>query len=262
MSEREPLLPPPPRAEDNPDLHIDASDIEAQARTPGTPAYSARVADALETRAAHIFILTLVCIDIAIVIADLAWTLLHPRCVGPGEPEPSDPTWLRVLSSLSTVITVAFLLEVPTEIFAFGWGFYSPYQRPLQFFDATILIVTAVFELVRFIRSPRPYSVHRLTTLGRFSPDQLKKLLALSSCFVSGVSFGLLEVGCAAPCICLFSASLPGFTGVAMGVNELKEHEINELQHELAGAKKELAQVKLELQELRARTNTLPSDEL
>ncbi|KAH7107532.1 hypothetical protein BKA62DRAFT_683665 [Auriculariales sp. MPI-PUGE-AT-0066] len=223
MSDRDPLL-PSSDARQNGD--VEAQTVVVVSDDELSYAHDSPLARALESRATHLFILTLVCIDIGIVVTDLAYTLLLNRCPKPGEPETGDPAWLNALSTMSTVITVAFLLEIPLETYAFGWKFYSPISQPLHFIDATVLIVTAVFELA--LSGPAK-EVAGLVIIFR-----LWRIVRLAG----------------------------GFTGVAVGVSKLSQGEISELERELEDTKRELVEAKQEIQQLRGRTGFQTSDEL
>ncbi|KAG6903197.1 hypothetical protein C0995_002740 [Termitomyces sp. Mi166 len=107
-----------------------------------------KTAEFLEDRRMHTFIIFLITIDAACVLADLTYTVLSPEC---GEVGEELPLWLEVLSHVSSVITILFMLEIPLEIWAFGFNFYNPLggviHAGLHLFDALIIIVTFVLEV-------------------------------------------------------------------------------------------------------------------
>ena len=86
--------------------------------------------------------------DAICVLADLVYTFLHDSCNGPEE----DPTWLEVFSIISLVITSLFLIEIPLASYAFGIQYYNPFgsrlHSSLHFFDAMVILVTFILEVV------------------------------------------------------------------------------------------------------------------
>ena len=66
--------------------------------------------------------------------------------------DPSSPIYINVLEQLSTAITIVLIVEVPLTLFVFGPTFYNPFGETshsiLHFFDATILIITFVLEVI------------------------------------------------------------------------------------------------------------------
>ncbi|KAG6376441.1 hypothetical protein JVT61DRAFT_2429 [Boletus reticuloceps] len=129
--ERQPLLP------------ITCDNTEARANS----TWREKVASVLESRRLHTFVLTLVVIDAACVITDIAYGFLVD-----GYPAPENPAWLEVLANLSLAITTFFLIEIPLALWAFGPKFYLPYcgvpLAHLHLFDAIIIITTFVLEFV------------------------------------------------------------------------------------------------------------------
>ncbi|KAF8447600.1 hypothetical protein L210DRAFT_3526813 [Boletus edulis BED1] len=134
--ERQPLLP------------ITCDNSEARANST-LLTWRGNVASVLESRRLHTFVLTLVVIDAACVITDIAYGFLVDGCPGPLT---ENPAWLEVLANISLAITTFFLIEIPLALWAFGYKFYLPYcgvpLAHLHLFDAIIIITTFVLEFV------------------------------------------------------------------------------------------------------------------
>ncbi|EJD53083.1 hypothetical protein AURDEDRAFT_157652 [Auricularia subglabra TFB-10046 SS5] len=202
-SEQDPLLPA-----------SSAEDAGAQREATSRRSRSKRrLAEWLDSRAMHIAVLTLVFIDISIVVADLSYTFLTERC--PPETGP-EPLWLHILQRISQVITTLFLLEIPLEIWAFGWHFYNPVKFPLHAFDMAVIIATFVFEMVL---SGKAREIADLVVLLR-----LWRLVRLAG-------------------------------GVALGVGKWEEDELADLKLELSEKRRELETANQQLQQLRQRLN-------
>ncbi|KAI0306531.1 hypothetical protein B0F90DRAFT_1623200 [Multifurca ochricompacta] len=109
-----------------------------------------RISKALESPFVHKLVITLIVIDAACVLADLAYTLLTPDCETSGTP--GAPLWLEVLSLISTTITTLFLVEIPLTLWSLGFSFYNPHghvpHASLHLFDALIIVTTFVLEVV------------------------------------------------------------------------------------------------------------------
>ncbi|KAI1794505.1 hypothetical protein LXA43DRAFT_1058965 [Ganoderma leucocontextum] len=145
MSEQDPLLP----ARNAPHA---VNHLESQSTLPETryQRAKARTAEFLESDPLHYIVITLVLIDSACVLADLAYTFLSEECTpieGPGA-----PWWLTVLAHVSLAITTIFLVEIPASIWALGAQKFNPCSgephAPLHFFDAIVIVTTFVLEVV------------------------------------------------------------------------------------------------------------------
>jgi len=103
------------------------------------------VASVLDSKPLHTFVLTLIAIDAACVIADIAFGFLVDGCG-----TPKNPAWLEVLANISLGITTFFLIEIPFALWAFGIKHYLPFygvaHAPLHLFDAIIVVTTFVLE--------------------------------------------------------------------------------------------------------------------
>lgn len=78
------------------------------------------------------------------------YTFLSESCT---PPEGEDaPKWLEVFSNLSLGINTFFLIEIPLALWAFGMQYYNPFgpvpHSILHLFDATIIVVTFILEVV------------------------------------------------------------------------------------------------------------------
>jgi len=139
MSEQEPLL-PSHNAYEGPD---DAEGASKHAT------WKERAGELLEARALHKTVIALVLIDSACVLADLSYTFLNESCM---PDEDNQPIWLTVLAHISLAITAFFLVEIPINIWAFGWKYYQPGGRELHsslhFFDAVVILTTFILEVV------------------------------------------------------------------------------------------------------------------
>jgi len=174
------------------------------------------VARFLESRRLHTLILTLIAIDAACIIADIAYGFLMDGC-----PAPENPIWLEVLANISLAITTFFLLELPLAFWAFGIKFYLPYfghpHALLHLFDAIIVVTTFVLE---FVLKGRERELAGLLVILR-----LWRLVKL--------------VG-----------------GIAVGAGEVEEQvleELEETKRQLEGSTAALAKAREENRKLRAR---------
>ncbi|KAI0831440.1 hypothetical protein BC628DRAFT_1312137 [Trametes gibbosa] len=144
MSEQDPLLSSPA----NYDRH-DA--IEAQDHSAKTTYQrcKTRAAEFLESPPLHYTVITLVLIDSACVLADLAYTFLSSDCT-PIE-GPDTPLWLNILANVSLVITTLFLVEIPLSLWALGIRYYNPAgpvaHAVLHLFDALVILTTFILEV-------------------------------------------------------------------------------------------------------------------
>ncbi|KAF9564438.1 hypothetical protein CPC08DRAFT_741513 [Agrocybe pediades] len=109
-----------------------------------------KTARILEHPALHKTVITLIAIDAACVLADLAYSFLSPTCSPPGGED--SPAWLEILSHVSLIITTLFLVEIPLSVWAFGFRYMNPLggypHAGLHAFDAIIIITTFTLEAV------------------------------------------------------------------------------------------------------------------
>ena len=95
-------------------------------------------------------------VDASCVLADLVYTFLQDPCSspsgGPGGELEEQPAWLGALQHVSLAITTLFLVEIPLNVWAFGWRFYAPLGAhplaSLHCFDALVIVVTFTLEVV------------------------------------------------------------------------------------------------------------------
>jgi len=174
------------------------------------------VAHFLESRRLHTLILTLIAIDAACVIADIAYEFLVDGCQAS-----ENPIWLEVLANISLAITTFFLIEIPLALWALGIKFYVPFfgvpHAHLHLFDAVIVVTTFVLE---FVLKGRERELVGLLVILR-----LWRLVKL--------------VG-----------------GIAVGAGEVEEQVLEELEHtkrQLEGSTAALAKAREENRKLRAR---------
>lgn len=152
-------------------------------------------------------------------LADLIYTFLSEGCTPPEGPDA--PHWLEVLAHISLGITTFFLIEIPLSFFAFGPQFFNPFgpvpHAVLHLFDALIIVITFIFEVVLKGREKELAGLLIILRLWR-----LVKLVG----------------------------------GVAVGVGEVEESDAKELaetREELKGVIVALSQAKEENNELRQR---------
>ncbi|ESK96853.1 hypothetical protein Moror_6431, partial [Moniliophthora roreri MCA 2997] len=135
-TERQPLL--------DPENHYEDMNDEGK-----RPSYQERVAEILESSPLHKTVIALTTIDVACVLADLAYTVLSPGCTPAG---PEAPLWLDVLAHISLAITAFFLIEIPLALYAFGIQYYNPFgdipHAVLHAFDAIIILTTFILEVI------------------------------------------------------------------------------------------------------------------
>lgn len=66
--------------------------------------------------------------DAVFVLIDLAHDALRTQCACDEKGQPhrieEKPDWLEALGVVSFVITTLFLIEIPLQIFAFGWAWF------------------------------------------------------------------------------------------------------------------------------------------
>ncbi|KAI9099482.1 hypothetical protein DFS34DRAFT_72960 [Phlyctochytrium arcticum] len=108
-----------------------------------------RLSAFLESRVAHISILVLILLDMAVVLTEIIVTFLEQHnCQPNGEPkeEEEEPAWLRGLIYLSLSILFIFVLEHVLRFAVNGWKYYA--RSPLHIFDALVVIGSLVAELI------------------------------------------------------------------------------------------------------------------
>ncbi|KAH9945990.1 uncharacterized protein BXZ73DRAFT_86207 [Epithele typhae] len=186
----------------------------------------ARTAEVLESTPLHYLVLTLVLVDTACVLADLAYSFLSPDCApvdGPPEPGDGGPAWLAALAALSLAINALFVAEVPATLWALGRAHYDPLaagappHAALHLFDAAVVLATFVLEVV--LRGKERELAGLLVVL------RLWRLVKL----VGGIAVGAGEIG------------------------EEQAKELEETREELKSTQAELEGVRLENQQLRLR---------
>jgi len=144
MSEQDPLL---PSHNPNDDARAQAEPEVEQSRI---TVWKSKTAEALESPPLHYTVIALVVVDSACVLADLGYTVLSSDCEPPEGPDA--PVWLNVLSYISLVITLLFVIELPVTLWALGPKFYNPFGEVLHgglhLFDAVIILTTFVLEVI------------------------------------------------------------------------------------------------------------------
>ncbi|KAF7984003.1 hypothetical protein HWV62_17488 [Athelia sp. TMB] len=208
MSDQQPLLPTNHRDEER-------EHVKEELGTWGR--YQETTSKVLEHPHLHKAVIALITIDACCVLADLIYTFLSEGCT----PTEDGPHWLEILAHISLGITTFFLIEIPLSFFAFGPQFYNPFgpvpHAVLHLFDAIIIIVTFIFEVVLKGREKELAGLLIILRLWR-----LVKLVG----------------------------------GVAVGVSEVEESDAKDLaetREELKGVIVALSQAKEENNELRKR---------
>ncbi|KAF9127622.1 hypothetical protein BGW39_005747 [Mortierella sp. 14UC] len=101
------------------------------------------IGEILESKKAHILILSLTAIDVALVILQIAASLLHLD-------DTKDAQWfLELLAHTSLAIVSFFVLEIVLKIYAFGLGYFwtgNPHGI-LHLADALIIIISFLLEV-------------------------------------------------------------------------------------------------------------------
>ncbi|KAG9318790.1 hypothetical protein JVU11DRAFT_891 [Chiua virens] len=219
-AEQQPLL---PITFDNP-----------RSRESGSSSMRETVAQFLESRRLHTFVLTLIAIDAACVITDIAYGFLADGC-GPGV---ELPFWLEILANISLAITTFFILEIPFALWAFGLKYYVPFcgfeHAPLHLFDAIIVITTFVLE---FVLKGRERELVGLLVILRVW--RLVKLVGGGSCFRFNIR--------------LLTAAKQGLTVGAGEVEEDMLKELEQTKRQLEGSTTALAKAREENRKLRSR---------
>ncbi|KAG0309195.1 hypothetical protein BGZ97_013133 [Linnemannia gamsii] len=116
-------------------------DIQAQEEDTSSTRY--KIGEILESKKAHIIILTLTAIDVALVILQIAASLLHLD-------DTKEAQWfLELLAHISLAIVSFFVLEIVLKIYAFGFGYFwtgNPHGI-LHLLDALIIIISFLLEI-------------------------------------------------------------------------------------------------------------------
>jgi len=139
MSEQEPLLPAHTPSSNG---HDGSNSLYYQ--------YRSKTAYYLEHPRLHKAVIALITTDAICVLADLAYSFLSSSCEPPGGED--SPAWLEVLARISLGITTLFLIEIPLNLWAFGWQFMNPLgsvpHGGLHFFDTIIIVTTFTLEVI------------------------------------------------------------------------------------------------------------------
>ncbi|KAF9126232.1 hypothetical protein BGX30_000114 [Mortierella sp. GBA39] len=102
-----------------------------------------QIGEILESKRAHILILILTVIDVALVILQIAASLLHFD-------DTEEAQWfLEILAHISLAIVSFFVLEIVLKVYAFGLGFFwtgNPHGM-LHLLDALIIIISFLLEV-------------------------------------------------------------------------------------------------------------------
>ncbi|PPQ72142.1 hypothetical protein CVT26_006898 [Gymnopilus dilepis] len=216
MSDQEPLLP----AHNVPNGY-DIVDVNAS--TSGRHSRRAKAAYILEHPTFHKTVIALITIDALCVLADLAYSFLSSTCEPPGGED--NPAWLEVLAQISLAITTFFLVEIPLNLWAFGFQYMNPLgpvpHAILHLFDTIIILTTFTFEVI--LRGKERELAGLLVIL------RLWRLVKL----VGGVAVGAGEIE-------------------EETVKELEEtkSKLKQVQAQLEEALNENAQLRLEIQQL------------
>lgn len=208
-AEHQPLLP--------------ASDVEAvpsrRNRSSALATWRRNTARVLESPGLHTFVITLITIDVACVLADLGYSFLSNGCIPPEGPE--SPTWLEVLANISLAINTLFLIELPLALWSFGIKFFLPFSNvphaSFHLFDAVVVVTTVILEYI--LKGKERELAGLLITLRMW---RLVKLVG----------------------------------GIAVGAGEVEEEvleELDETKRKLEGTSAALAKAREENRKLRAR---------
>lgn len=208
-AEHQPLLP--------------ASDVEAvpsrRNRSSTLATWRRNTARVLESPGLHTFVITLITIDVACVLADLGYSFLSNGCIPPEGPE--SPTWLEVLANISLAINTLFLIELPLALWSFGIKFFLPFSNvphaSFHLFDAVVVVTTVILEYI--LKGKERELAGLLITLRMW---RLVKLVG----------------------------------GIAVGAGEVEEEvleELDETKRKLEGTSAALAKAREENRKLRAR---------
>ncbi|KAF8926574.1 hypothetical protein BGZ47_002653 [Haplosporangium gracile] len=125
---------------------IPTDDQDTTVNTPSeedTSSSRYQIGEILESKKAHILILTLTAIDVALVILQIAASLLHFD-------DTKEAEWiLELLAHSSLAIVSFFVLEIILKIYAFGLGYFwtgNPHGI-LHLADAIIIIISFLLEV-------------------------------------------------------------------------------------------------------------------
>ncbi|KAF9926208.1 hypothetical protein FBU30_004167 [Linnemannia zychae] len=123
-----------PTSEDHENANVDTQE-ESSSRH--------QIGEILESKKAHIIILTLTAIDVALVILQIAASLLHLD-------DSKEAQWfLELLAHTSLAIVSIFVVEILLKIYAFGFGYFwtSNPHGILHLADAMIIIISFLLEV-------------------------------------------------------------------------------------------------------------------
>lgn len=206
-------------AEQQPLLPISEASPSRRQRSSRLAAWRESIAQVLQSTRFHQFILTLIAIDVACVVADVGYSFLAEGC-SPVE-SPGSPPWLAILANISLAINTFFFLEIPLALWCFGIKYFLPFSNTplssLHLFDATIIITTIVLEFA--LKGKKRELVGLLITLRVW---RIVKLVG----------------------------------GIAVGAGEVEEQvlkELEETKRKLEGTTAALAKAREENRKLRAR---------
>ncbi|KAK3815810.1 MAG: hypothetical protein J3R72DRAFT_52597 [Linnemannia gamsii] len=122
------------------DTTVDVDNHDSSADTSST---RHKIGEILESKKAHIIILSLTAIDVALVILQIAASLLQLD-------DTKEAQWfLELLSHTSLAIVSFFVLEIVLKIYAFGLGYFwtSNPHGILHLIDALIIIISFLLEV-------------------------------------------------------------------------------------------------------------------
>ncbi|KAF9282271.1 hypothetical protein BKA57DRAFT_441970 [Linnemannia elongata] len=108
-----------------------------------TSSFRHQIGEILESKKAHALILILTAIDVALVILQIAASLLHYD-------DTKEAQWfLELLAHTSLAIVSIFVLEIILKVYAFGLGYFwtgNPHGV-LHLLDALIIIISFLLEV-------------------------------------------------------------------------------------------------------------------
>lgn len=103
-----------------------------------------KVAQALESKAAHITIIVLVILDLCVVLTELILSSFYPGCPDEERPDAVE-TAEEAFSWTSIAILSIFTIEILLKLFVFGVSYFKNW---LHFLDAAIIITSLILECV------------------------------------------------------------------------------------------------------------------
>ncbi|KAG0376596.1 hypothetical protein BGX24_007502 [Mortierella sp. AD032] len=118
-------------------------DVDNHDSSTDTSSTRHQIGEILESKKAHIIILSLTAIDVALVILQIAASLLQLD-------DTKEAQWfLELLSHTSLAIVSFFVLEIVLKIYAFGLGYFwtSNPHGILHLIDALIIIISFLLEV-------------------------------------------------------------------------------------------------------------------